>query len=169
MYNVNDIVMHKGAGVCRIKDIKEEKMIGSEKKLYYVLSPVYDNDSKTLYIPVDNDNIKLRALLSRNEIIDLIRGVSLDKPLWIDNNIVRKNTFAQILSDGNNSVMMQLIVELKLKRDELTNAGKKFHVTDEKVLREAEKRIYQEFAYVLSVPLDQIPEMITSYLDPNLL
>lgn len=168
MYSINDIVMHKGAGVCIIIDIKEEKMLGTEKKQYYVLRPVYNNDSKILYIPVDNDNANLRELLSRDEVFRLIHDVSLEKPLWTDNNIVRKNSFAQILNDGDHSLMMQLIAELKLKRDELTNKGKKFHVTDEKVLREAEKRIYQEFAYVLSLSLEDTAEMITSELSSEL-
>ena len=43
--------------------------------------------------------------------------------------------------------------------------AKKFSATDSKILKEAEKRVYQEFSYVLNTDEKNIPEFILKYLN----
>lgn len=159
MYKQNDIVMHPGAGVCRIEAVREETFT-KQPQLYYVLRPMYENDSTTIYVPTDSDKINLRRLLSREEIIELIRSVSLDTPLWIDNPAARRDSFAELLREGEHTVLIRLIAELHIHQKETVAAGRKFHAADEKVLQEAEKRIHQEFAHTLQLEVDEVAPFI---------
>ena len=43
--------------------------------------------------------------------------------------------------------------------------GKKLHIADERMLREAEKMICDEFAYVLGISQEEVPAYITSGLE----
>ena len=63
MAEVNEIVRYGAQGICRIQQI-EEKSIGASRRLYYVLKPVYHEDS-TIFVPVDNPALtgKMHRLL----------------------------------------------------------------------------------------------------------
>lgn len=163
MYKETDIVMHPSAGVCRIQAIREESFT-KQARLYYVLRPMYENNSTTIYVPTDLDKIKLRRLLSREEIVELIHGVSLDTPLWIDNPNVRRDSFTELLHNGEHTVLIRLIAELHTHRKEAVAAGHKFRASDEKILQEAEKRIHQEFAHTLQLEVDEVAPFIMKEL-----
>ena len=50
------------------------------------------------------------------------------------------------------------INELKIK------TGKKFHIADERIMREAEHKLHGEFAYVLNIKLDEVVPFIMGEL-----
>lgn len=163
MYKQNDVVMHPSAGVCRIEAIREESFV-KQTQLYYVLQPIHENNSVTIYVPVESQKIRLRRLLSREEIMTLIHSVSLDTPLWIENASLRREAFAQLLHEGNHATLIRLIAELHTHQQKAVAAGHKFHVADEKVLREAEKRIHEEFAHTLELDLNEVGPFIMKEL-----
>ena len=57
------------------------------------------------------------------------------------------------------------VIKLHMRKKEVETAGKKFSATDSKILKEAEKRVYQEFSYVLNTDEKNIPEFILKYLN----
>lgn len=163
MYKQNDIVMHAGAGVCRIDAVREETFAGTAK-LYYVLRPLYENDSTTIYVPTDSQKVRLRRLLNREEIVDMIHQVSLEPPLWEENPTNRREVFTQLLREGNHATLIQLIAELHMHQQDLSRTGHKFHAADEKILAEAQKRIHQEFAHTLQLDITEVASFIMKEL-----
>lgn len=159
MYQQNDIVMHPGAGVCKIEDVREEKFTG-QKRQYYVLRPMYENTATTIFVPTDSQKVVLRKLLSKEEIVNMIHAVSLDTSLWVESPAERKETFQRLLHEGDHTTLIRLIAELHTHRRETEAAGRKFHAADEKVLQEAEKRIHQEFAHTLELEVEEIAPII---------
>ncbi|HKM21951.1 MAG TPA: CarD family transcriptional regulator, partial [Lachnospiraceae bacterium] len=64
MFNVNEYVVYKGSGVCRIIDIGTLDFGGMDKeKKFYFLRPVHAKESIT-YAPVDNAKVPMRKVLS---------------------------------------------------------------------------------------------------------
>lgn len=76
MYRVNDTVVYGAQGVCRIADITKRD-IGGMPMDYYVLKPVYD-DNSTLFVPISNDKLtaKMRPdiFTGRNQGTDQIHA-----------------------------------------------------------------------------------------------
>ena len=56
---------------------------------------------------------------------------------------------------------MSLMKTLNLRRRELVARGKKLHLSDERFYKDAEKLICNEFAFVLKMNPEDIPEYIT--------
>lgn len=163
MYKETDIVMHPRAGVCTIEAVRPETFTGAPR-LYYVMRPLYENTTTTIYVPTDSDKIKLRRLLSKDEILELIHSVSLDTSLWIDNPLQRKEHFLQLVREGDHATLIRLIAELHRHRLESEKKGRKFHAVDEKVLKEAESCIHQEFAHALNLQVEEIAPFIMKEL-----
>lgn len=160
MYNKGDTVMHPGAGVCKIHDIRKERFPKTEPKLYYVLKPVYDNGATTIYLPADENKITLRKLLSADDIKDLIHSISLEDKLWVDDDNERQEKFMRILRNGDHANIIKLIAELHTEQTDRASRGKKLHIADDKVLHEAEKLLHQEFAYTLKLDVDEVAPFI---------
>jgi DNA-binding transcriptional regulator YiaG len=61
--------------------------------------------------------------------------------------------------------MLQL---LYLHRQALHQRGKHLRTADDQLLREGEKLIHDEFAYVLQIPQQQVNEYIRTYLQQSM-
>ena len=165
MFCVNDTVLYGATGICRIADIRREKF-GGEEKLYYVLIPA-DNETSTIYCPVDGSKVKIRRLLSAGEIMELIRYIPEAGTEWIDNDQQRKESFGEILRRGDRRELVGLLKTLYQHREEIIHAGKKFRQSDEKIMREAEKILHGEFAHVLNIAPDEVVPFIMGQLEPK--
>ena len=119
----------------------------------------------TLFVPVDSDKIVLQKMPTKDEIIELIKSVSVESIEWIDNSTLRKDAFMHIIYNGDTKDIVALIAKLHMRKKEVETAGKKFSATVSKILKEAEKRVYQEFSYVLNTDEKNIPKFILKYLN----
>ena len=126
---------------------------------------LYAKIKSTLFVPVDSDKIVLQKMPTKDEIIELIKSVSVESIEWIDNSTLRKDAFMHIIYNGDTKDIVALIAKLHMRKKEVETAGKKFSATDSKILKEAEKRVYQEFSYVLNTDEKNIPKFILKYLN----
>lgn len=163
MFQRNDTVMYGNTGVCRIVDIRPEKFADREL-VYYILQPVY-SESETIYCPVDGDKVKIRKLLSVQEIHELIGLMPDTQTEWIENDQLRKEKYTEILRNGDHKELVKLIKTLHVHREEKSREGKKFHLADEKISNEAEKILHGEFAHVLHIQPDEVVPFIMGQLN----
>lgn len=171
MYQINDFVLYSLNTICRISDIATYNFAGKEIE-YYVLKPVY-NETSTIYIPTNNDTLKnkMRSLLSKEEIYQLIYAMPEANSLWIDDEQKRKELFQHIIDQGDRYQLIRLIKTLFLQRQkQMQIKGKsKMHVADERFFKDAEKLLYDEFAFVLGISPQQVVNFISEKLEQKLL
>lgn len=160
MYKVNENVIYPGTGVCRIEDIKTQDF-GGEKKEYYVLKPLYEKYSTTLFVPVEGSKVNLRKLFTKNEIDEFIEKIDSFEELVVENDRKRQDAFNKILRSGNNVDIVRVITHLYNEKLEKSIEGKSLRATDEKIFNEAQKLINQEFATTLGILPDEVPEYIS--------
>lgn len=164
-FQIGDRVVYGIHGVCEISGIEEEKS-GSETICYYKLRPVYD-DKGTVFVPVGNERLekKMRLVLSTDEIYELIREMPEEQALWIQDENARKEKYRQILQQGDRRQLVRLIKALYQRQQEQAGKGKKLYKNDEKVMREAEKMLYEEFAHVLEIQPEQVLPFIMQQIE----
>jgi CarD family transcriptional regulator len=156
MYKENDTVMYKAQGLCRIAEVSEKEFAGN-RRLYYVLKPLGD-DKATIFVPVDDEvtTAKMYPLSSPEEIRALIQAVSCEKTIWIEDEIARRIRYQEILSGCDRLELVRLAKTLYLHRQAQKDKGKKLHLADERSLKEAEKILHEEIAYVFRIERDQV-------------
>lgn len=165
MYKVNDTVLYGNDGVCIISDIVSRSFRDNVIE-YYVLKPVYSEGS-TIYVPVENKELveKMKKILSVKEIYTLIQQVPNTESIWIQNDNMRKEKYKEIIKSGDRLELMKLIRTLYLHQQELKKNGKKFHATDDRFMKDAEKILYEEFAYVLNIHQDEVVPFICQQIE----
>ena len=155
MLEPGQTVLYGTEGICTIETI-ETLRIGGKRSKYYVLRPVYRTRA-TIYVPTDNE-----LLCSRMRPVQSAAGESIS---WIDDPNERKQVFAQILSGGDRRRVLHLIRMLYVRRRELQKNGKHLRIADEQTLRDAEKLLNDEFAHVLHIPQQDVPDYIRSRME----
>ena len=154
MYQVGNTVMHPSEGICAVEDIRTMRF-GAQEREYYVLRPRMENGSSTVYLPVERGNAVLRKLLSREDVLTMIRESGQYAGLWIDDSRLRKERFTEILHEGNYAKLIQMIRELHEHNARRLTEGKRLPATDEHLLADAQRLLHQEFSYVLGMSMEE--------------
>jgi len=163
MFSVGSILMHPSSGVCILDDIREENFSG-EPMTYYVMHPVEKPERSTVYVPVNSQKLRLRELLNKEQIIEVLKKSADENVEWIDNNNVRKTTYSAILHGDDLVKLVAMVTRMYRQKEKVEALGKKFPVTDERLLHDAQKRIDQEFSYALNITMDEISVYIVDHL-----
>ena len=164
IYKSGDVVIYGAEGVCKVTGITEKKF-GNDVISYYVLEKVGKSDSLT-YVPANNERSlsKMRHVLSKEEFITLFKD---DTQLleWIEKDRDRQKTFKDIILFGNSREIVSLIKTIHFRDQELRKAGKKLHLCDERVFKDAEKIIKEEISYVFNISKDEVHSFIIKSIE----
>ena len=160
-FNINDVILYLGTGICHIDDIRTENF-GTEPKEYFVMHAVSDPKS-VIFVPVDSERLTscMLELLSPNEINELIESAEGKELEWIPDNKQRMLKFSEIISSGNRLDILIIFKALSIMKRELEEQKKKFYATDERLLNAASKIVVEEFSFVLKIgPNDVVPYIL---------
>ena len=164
VFQLGDQVMYGIHGVCSIAEI-EVKRVDRKNVEYFVLVPV-EQPATRYYVPTGNAAAlsKLRALLSREELLLLLESEAVRSNVWIPDESRRKLHYRELLNGGDRLALLQMIYTLQNQKQIQAAAGRKFHLCDENFLRDAEKVLSSEFSVVLGIPVSQVGEFIEKHL-----
>lgn len=149
MFNIGDTVMYGRSGACVIKSVKDENFSG-EVRRYYVLSPVYEQNS-TVYVPMDIASEKLKKILSEEEIRNVISLAAREDAEWIEDNKLRRENASSVIRSCDHILIIRLIKLYRAKKAEFEAMHRKFFVADDKALADAEKLLFREFSITLDI------------------
>ena len=165
MSRLGETVLYGTEGVCKVAEICKMK-VGSKREEYYVLKPIH-REGATVFVPVANEALlaKMRPVLSKEEIDALIDSVNGEAFVWIEDHAERKTEFQRILVGGDRRELLGMIRCLYLRRQQLTETGKRLRTNDDQMLRDAEKLLNDEFALVLNISQQEVPEYIRARVE----
>ena len=160
MFSVEDYVIYGASGVCKIAEMKKERMKGATKE-YYVLKPVFSQNS-AVYVPVDSPALveKIQPVISVTELDKVLSGISNRSDEWIENDSERTEKYKEILRSGNRAEIIEIIRVIHRRQKELITRGKHLHVADERIKRDAQAPLCSEIAFVKGVSPEEALTLI---------
>ncbi len=160
MFKVGDVVIYGLQGICRI-DCIEPKKIGKQVMDYYVLKPVF-NENTSVFVPINNDVLtsKMKSVLTKSQIEILLKKAADIDTINIQDENQKREIYKKILSGGDRERLIALIKTIHTQRDIRRQDNKKLNMNDEQTLRKAEDILYNEIAFVYGVELDDIINII---------
>lgn len=164
MFDKGDYVNYSTSGICLIEDICRMSFgKGAEEHDYYILKPLKQN-SESIFVPADNEKLtaKMRAVLTPDEIDDIILSVKEEDLIWIDDRKQRMKAFNEILMRRDEKELLMLASCLYLRSKE-TKKG--ISATEQNILKVAEEAIDQEFSFVLNLNMQNIGKYIREKLE----
>lgn len=154
MYQIGDVVMYRGTGVCKITDIVKQKFMRDEEKTYYVLRGVYDTTDTTIYCPIDKESEHLRGLYTEAALREIIHTAPDRPSVWVENATLRKKNFSALLKEDDPITVLRMLMDIYRQKEQKESVGKRLHVNDERILQEAGRAWHQEIACSLGISPD---------------
>ena len=156
MYQVGEMIIYGGEGVCRVEAIGPLELHGvKDEKEYYTLAPLYREGK--IYAPVDT-NIFMRPVISRAEAEELVRTIpDIQALAHTDRNPrLLGECYQQMLRSRSCVSMVRLIKTAYQKRQARMARGSKPGQVDERYLKRAEELLFGELAVALDIPRDEV-------------
>ncbi len=167
MFQVGDYVYYASGGVCRIADICYAPLAGMPKeKQYYVLHSLHDANS-VMYVPVNSEAVFLRALLTRQEAMDLLDQIreiaEIDEP----NAKLLKIKYSEAMSrhDPVEWVRVMKTVHGRIHHPARQTKAQKISDTERSFAEDAKRYLYTELSLTLSVPVSEMEEYIKRHVE----
>lgn len=165
MYQAGDRVVYGIHGVCTVRAM-EERRVDHKKVRYLVLEPV-EQEGATFLVPAENPAAmaKLRPILTRQEVEDILQGAQVRQDNWIADENQRKQMYRELIVSGDREALLQMVATLHRHKKSQQAAGRKFHLCDENFLRDAQRLLNGELSLVLGITPGQVGEYVQKALD----
>jgi CarD family transcriptional regulator len=152
VFSVGDKVIYGSNLLCNVSGI-QDKEFNHKTRRYYVIKPIFEKNS-TIYFPIDSDVIaeRIHRILTAEEIYAVLRANQEEEKHWIENDREREEQYRQILVKDDRIAILMLMKTLCLRKA----LGKKFNVSDERILKDSQKILCEELIYVLNIKREQL-------------
>ncbi len=165
MFQIGDNIVCGNSGVCTVEDIGTLNIGAVQKdRLYYTLKPVYETGGK-IFVPVDNDKVVLRFILSKDQVTQLLGSIPQIEQLWIADEKKREQEYRNAVNSCDCGRLVQIIKTLYSRKCERIQNGKKVTAVDDKYFRIAEDRLYEELALALGISKSEVEDDVRQYIE----
>lgn len=164
MYTIGDRVVYGIHGVCAVVAL-EKRTVDRKQVEYFALEPL-DQPGARFYVPTQNQAAvaKLRPLISRQELEELLASEVARQDCWIADESRRKQYYRELINSGDRGALLSMVGCLYRHKEEQAALGRKFHLCDENFLRDAEKLICAEIAVIMEIPAREAADYMEDYL-----
>ena len=165
-FEIGQAVIYSTNGICFVDSVEMISFSGGmPKEPYYVLRQKRNKDNQ-FYVPLKNEALtsKMRDPMQKEDIEALLLGLSSENVEWLEDRRERNTYFKSILQDGVSSKLLSMIICIYERRRTLLKRDKKLPVLDSTMLKNAEKLVEEEFAWVLDIEKDEVPVYIRKRL-----
>ena len=151
MFQVGEHIVYGINGICRVAEIGPSPYDKEDTRTFYLLIPVNNPMSSTIYTPVDNERVPMRRLMTREEIDALIAAMPEIETLTVPVEKQRREIYRTEIGGLDPQGYVKVIKTVRKRRAELTAAHKHFPVTDLEYGRLAKHLLCSECAHVLGI------------------
>lgn len=165
MFGIGQYVVKANTGVCRISAITTYQISSDDddETLYYNLVPESDRRA-VLFVPVDSEKSNMRRIMTNEEALDFINGISDIATAWIASDRLREQYYKEAIRSNRPEALVSIIKNLYLRNKEREEHGKKSTAVDDRYSHIAETVLYSELAIALNKDIEEIKEFITERL-----
>ncbi len=164
MYEIGQLIVYGGGGVCRVDAIGPLEMRGAQPRTdYYTLMPVQGNGK--IFTPVDT-TVYTRPVLTREEAEALIDEMpNLPAEVYENSNPRLLNEHYQTyLKSCDCTRLAMLIRAIYVKGRRAAQKGRRLGQVDERSFKRAEEMLYGELSVALDIPVEEVRDYISRRL-----
>jgi len=163
MFEIGEFVVSANNGICRVEDVVNLDMTSPHKK-YYLLIPVEEKTAK-VYIPVDNENHKIREVMDKDQAWKVIEKIPDVEKLEITSDKQREQKYKEAIQSCNPEKLIAMIKNVSERNKKRSAQGKKITAIDERYFKKAENNLYTELAFALGRDKQEMQTVIADHLE----
>ena len=164
MIEIGQQVIYGIHGVCSVIGVQQQRSGGKQVE-YLILEPMNQTGSRFL-IPTHNAAAisKVQKILSWDELDRILHSEEVQRNCWTEDEGKRKLVYRELISSGDRVQLMAMVHTLYMHKSKQSAAGRKVHLCDENFLRDAEKLLCSEIAFVMDMDANAAKQYLRSCL-----
>lgn len=160
MFFVGDLMIYGTNGVCRVEEIGPSPFNADDTRLFYRLAPVDERSTLVIYTPVDNESVKMRPLISKeeaSELLDLIPQIGI---VEVPMEKKRRDIYRELMATAEPRDYVSIIKTVGCRREEFKKTRRRLPDIDNDAEHAAKSSLYGELSIVLGLAREVIHEKI---------
>ncbi len=159
-YKIGDYVLYGFSGACQVVELGSLSF-GGPDKIYYSLKPVYDSRS-TIYVPLNKEDEIVRKVITKPEAEKVLEKIT---QCQTDGMALEREACEAVLRSGDNVEVSQVIRQLRNLRKENRKNHKGLNISEERILRDAERIFFSEIATAFEMTMEDTLAEFSARLD----
>jgi CarD family transcriptional regulator len=168
MFQIGDLLFYGTNGVCRVSEICSSPFDSSDTRSFYKLTPIAENTSLVIYTPVENTQVVMRSLISKEEAEALLARIPSIEKVSVAIEKHRKDAYRETIREGNPEGFVKIIKTVRARRELFRRTRRRVPDMDNDFEHTAKTCLYGELSAVLGICREEIHRIITeSILEEN--
>ena len=117
MFDIGDLLFYGTNGVCRVSEICASPFDLNDTRQFYKLTPIAENSSLVIYTPVDNTQIIMRPLISKEEAEALVARIPDIEKVSVAVEKHRKEAYRDTIREGDPEGYVKIIKTVRARRE----------------------------------------------------
>lgn len=165
MFALGDKIMYGTEGVYIVSEYADSPIDKNDDRRFYVLKPAHGPQGNLIYTPVDNDKVNMRPVMSKDEALAFIDGISSIPVLEVEKEKSRREIYRLTMQNADCKEYVSIIKTVHQRREELTKLKKRLSEADADYEKKAKYCLYGELSIALDIPVDEVEKFIIDRLD----
>ena len=167
MFNVGDLLFYGTNGVCRVSEICASPFDSTDTRSFYKLTPIAENSTLVIYTPVDNTQVVMRSLISKEEAEALLARIGDIEKVDVAVEKHRKDAYRETIREGNPEGYVKIIKTVRARRELFRRTRRRVPDMDNDFEHTARLCLFGELSTVLGISRDEISRIIAESISEN--
>lgn len=165
MFNIGDLLFYSTNGVCRVSEICSSPFDSSDTRSFYKLTPIAENTSLVIYTPVDNTQVVMRSLISKDEAEALVARISNIEKITVPVEKHRKDAYREAIKEGDPEGYVKIIKTVRARREVFRKTRRRVPDLDNDFEHTAKTCLYGELSAVLGICREEINRIVLESIE----
>ena len=165
MFNIGDLLFYGTNGVCRVSEICSSPFDSSDTRSFYKLTPMAENSSLVIYTPVDNTQVVMRSLISKDEAEALVARLPSIEKITVSIEKHRKDAYREAIRDGSPEGFVRIIKTVRERRELFRKTRRRVPDLENDFEHTARTCLYGELSAVLGICREDIHRIILESIE----
>lgn len=164
MFSIGEKIVYGSEGVFCVAEYTSSPVDKNDTRQFYLLKPVYGPECNLIITPVDNINVTMRRVMSREDALGFIETIPYVELLSVEKEKNRREMYRKTLVGGSREELVAIIKTVRCRREECVRAKKRLAESDNDYEKKAKFCLYGELAVSLGIDFNCVEQKIDEIL-----
>lgn len=164
LFSIGDKIVYGFDGVFTVSEYSSSPIDKNDTRQFYVLRPVHGPVGNIIMTPVENEKLRMRAVMSRDNALSFIDSMPSVPTLSVEKEKNRRDVYRKALEEGTAEALVRIIKTVMLRREELSKIKKRTSESDNDYEKKAKYCLNGELAVSLNIPVEEVDKFIEDRL-----
>jgi CarD family transcriptional regulator len=160
LFSIGDKIVYGSEGVFTVSEYTDSPIDKNDDRRFYVLKPIFGPEGNIIMTPVDNINVKMRAVMDRSDALSFIERIPDICILTVEKEKNRRDTYREALACANCEQYVSIIKTVYARREEAIKQKKRLAESDNDYEKKAKFCLFGELSVAMELSVSEIERLV---------